>query len=105
MRVQEPGNLNRHFFAAPRGARDERRLGDVVCQREAHAAKHLDTLRDGVDELALLLMMLVEQHVQLVQGSRSRRVDGGVRHDFSRTITPDEGRRIHQTKVLARTLR
>ncbi len=68
MRVQQARDLDGHFLAAARRARNQRRLGNVRRHRDAHAAKELNPLGDEIDDLDLLVVMLVEQQMQLVEG-------------------------------------
>ena len=67
MRVQQPRNLNRYFFAPLRRSWNHRRLGHVVGHGDADAAEELDSLCDGIDQLVLLVMMFVEQQMQLIE--------------------------------------
>src|SRR5947209_18808679 len=60
VRIQEPRNLNRHFFAPAWGALDLRGLGTVMRHSQWYSAEPLDALANGVHDLALLFDMLVE---------------------------------------------
>src|SRR5947209_18421257 len=65
--VQQPRDLDRDLLPAPRRPRDDRRLRHVGRHRQADAAEQLDALRDLVDELVLLLVMLVEEEMELIE--------------------------------------
>jgi hypothetical protein len=68
MGMGQSGDLRRDLLAASRRPRDERHLGHVVGHGDAHAAQRLDPLRDGVDQAALFIEVLVEEQVELVEG-------------------------------------
>src|SRR5438105_3433273 len=65
--VQEARDLHGRLLAALRRPRYQRRLGDVVRRRDAHASEQLDPLCNRVDQLALFCRMFVEQQVELIE--------------------------------------
>ena len=68
VRVEQPRHLHRYFLPPLRRTGDDRRLGDVGRHREADPAEHLDPLGEHVDQFVLLLVVLVVEEVQLVEG-------------------------------------
>src|SRR2546425_2825694 len=66
--MEQAGDLRGNLLPASRRPRDQRHLGHVVGHGNAHAAKRLDPLRDGVDHPALFIEVLVEEQVELVEG-------------------------------------
>jgi len=52
----------------PSAAANQRRLGNVVRHGQTHAAEQLDAFRDRIDQLVLLLVVLVEEEMELIEG-------------------------------------
>ncbi len=68
VRFEQARNLYRRFLAATRRPGNYCGLGNVRGHRQADAAQKLDALGDGVDQLILLAVVLVEKQVELVKG-------------------------------------
>ncbi len=67
VRFQQPRNLHGHFLAAARRPGNHRCFGNIGRHRNAYAAKKLNALSDGIDQLALLVVVLVEKQVELIK--------------------------------------
>ena len=63
--VKQSRDLHGHLFTSFWGPWNEGRLGDVVGHGDADPTQQLDPLGDGIDELALLVSVLVEEQMQL----------------------------------------
>jgi hypothetical protein len=56
------------LLASLRRSWNERRLCNVVRHRHAHAAEQLNALRNRIDDVVLLAIVLVEQQMELIEG-------------------------------------
>lgn len=65
---EEAGDLHGGLFSSARWARDHRGFGDVGRHRKADSAEELNALGDGIYELVLFSVMLIEEQVELVKG-------------------------------------
>ncbi len=66
--VQQSRNLHRWLFTPLGRARNERRLRDIRRHRHAHPTEELNPFGDRVNQRVLLVVVLVEQQMQLIEG-------------------------------------
>src|SRR5262249_27733164 len=90
MRLNEAPQLRRHALAAARCARNAGLLGNILRERERHAAQSLNALRDRIHDFDLFAVVLVEQQMQLVEGR-----PGGLPMRFLIEVTHGHGVRQH----------
>ena len=68
MGFEEAGNLDGSFFAAARWARNDGCLRNIRGHGDADAAEELDAFGDRVHEFDLFAEMLIEEHMELIEG-------------------------------------
>ena len=68
VRLERPVDHARDLLGAVGRPRDGRQLGRVARIADRDAAEALDALGEQVDQLGLLLVVLVEEQVQLIEG-------------------------------------
>src|SRR5208282_3380612 len=67
VRVQQARQLHGNLFASLGRAWNARRFCYVCCHGDTDTAQKLDSFRDGVDDLALLSIVLIEQKMKLIE--------------------------------------
>ena len=65
--MEQARDLGGNFLSPPGRPWNQRRLCDVVCHRNAHAAEQLNTLRHGVYHFVLLVIVLIEEEMELIK--------------------------------------
>ena len=72
VRLEEAGDLHRDLFSTTRGGRNLAYLGYITAHGDADAAEELNAFRNRINEFNLLFEVLVEQEVELVEGTSWR---------------------------------